>query len=275
MPMRSSSVTVLGFLLLSVPALAGDVYTFSVRHDDDSTPTQGKVFLDGRKYRLELKPDPESTNPYRTMISKDGGTHEIAINYEDHTFYEPKAAAITSFMLHLLPIGNASVTNVMLDTVEAPEPETVSGVAARRHEIKLSYDISIEIPPPDHLARLGKGQSEIIHGKVKVDAVYWLAAGATPALPKLLRPAIHTGFPEIDPKLESAIAALQGIPMKQQVTFSTEGDRGTTPQTSTKTVLLQSHKTQGMKAVKFEAPAGFKMHEPEFSRPGLGPVPPG
>ncbi len=63
--------------------------------------------------------------------------------------------------------------------------------------------------------------------------------------------------------------------MKQQVTFSTEGDRGTMPLTSTRTVLLQGHKTQEMKAAKFEAPAGFKMHEPELSRPGLGPVPPG
>jgi hypothetical protein len=272
MPMSPPSLTVLGFLLLSVPALAGDVYTFSTGKGDDSTPPQGKVFLDGRKYRLELRPDPESTTPYRVMISKDGGAHEIFLNYEDHTFYEPKVAAVTSSLLRLLPIGNASVTNVTLDTVEAPEPETVSGVAARRHEIQLSYDILVEIPPPDSLARLGKGQSEIIHGKVKVDAVYWLAAGTTPALPALLRPAIHTGFPEIDPKLESAIAALQGIPVKQQVTFSTEGDRGTTPQTSTRTVLLQSHKTQPMKAATFEVPKGFKMHEPEISRPVLGPM---
>jgi hypothetical protein len=234
---------------------------------------QGKVFLDGRKYRLELKPDPESTRPFQAMVSKDGGAHEFALNSVDHTFYEPKAAAVTSPLLRLLPIGNASVTNVKLDTVEAPEPETVSGVAARRHEIQLSYDITVEIPPPDALARLGKGQSEIIHGKVKVDAVYWLAAGTTPALPALLRPEIHTGFPEIDPKLEGAIAALQGVPVKQQVTFSTEGDRGTTPQTSTRTVLLQGHKTQAMKAATFEVPKGFKMHEPEFSRPGLGPVP--
>ncbi len=95
MPMSLSSVTVLGFLLLSVPALAGDVYTFPIQ-GDGSTSTQGKVFLDGRKYRLELKPDPESTSPYRTMISKDGGAHELALHSEDHTFYEPKAAAVTS-----------------------------------------------------------------------------------------------------------------------------------------------------------------------------------
>ena len=273
MPMSSPSLTVLGFLLLSVPALAGDVYTFDIRHGDDSTPTQGKVFLDGRKYRQEFKPDPESTRPYKAVVSKDGGAHEFALNSEDHTFYEPKAPTVDSFQLRLLPVGNASVTNVKLDTVEAPEPETVSGAEARRHEIHLSYDISVEIPPPDNLARLGKGQTEVIHGKVKVDAVYWLAAGATPALPRLLRPGIHTGFLEIDPKLEGVIAALQGIPVKQQVNFSTEGDRGTTPLTSTKTVLLQNHETQAVNAAMFEVPSKFKMHEPEFSRPGLGPVP--
>ena len=37
-------------------------------------------------------------------------------------------------------------------------------------------------------------------------------------------------------------------------------------------MTLQSHKTQEMKDATFEVPKGFKMHEPEFSRPGLGPV---
>ena len=68
MPMSSPSVTVLGFLLLSVPALAGDVYTFSIGKGDvfrSFRRRHAKVLLDGRKYRLELKPDPESTNPYQ------------------------------------------------------------------------------------------------------------------------------------------------------------------------------------------------------------------
>ena len=36
MPMSSSSVTVLGFLLLSAPALAGDVYSFTVDQSEGS-----------------------------------------------------------------------------------------------------------------------------------------------------------------------------------------------------------------------------------------------
>ena len=125
------------------------------------------------------------------------------------------------------------MTNVKLDAVEAPEPETVSGVPAQRHEIKLSYDITVEIPASRQSPSTDKGRPEIVRGKVKVDAIYWLAAGGTPALPKLLRPGIHTGFLEIDPKLDGVVAALQGIPVKQQMTISTEGDQGTTPQTST------------------------------------------
>lgn len=287
MPMSSPSVTVLGFLLLSAPALAGDIYTFAVDWQGNGsfnvTPptmlsdgsTQGRVLLDGRKYRLELKPDPEYAIPYQAVISKDGGVHEIALNLEDRTFYEPKAPDFTSTLLRLLPVDNGSVKNVKLEAVEAPEPETVSGLQVRRHEIKLSYDITVEIRPPAGLPQPIKSRPEIVRGKVKVNAIYWLAAGGTPALPKLLRPEIHTGFLEIDPKLDVMVAALQGIPVKQQMTISTEGDQGTTPQASTRTVTLQSHKTQEMKDATFEVPKGFKMHEPEFSRPGLGPVPPG
>ncbi len=286
MPMRSSSSMVLGFLLLSAPALAGDVYTFAVDQQGTGhffvTPgtlvangnRQGKVFLDGRKYRMELKPGPESTIADQAMISKDGGAHEIALDLKGHTFYEPKTPNSTSSLLRLLPVDNGSVTNVKLDAMEAPEPEMVSGIQTRRHEIKLSYDITVELRPPAGIPQPVKVRPEIVHGKVTVDATYWLAAGGTPVLPKLLRPEIHTGFPEIDSRLDDAIAALQGIPVKQQMTISTEGDQGTAPQTSLRTVTLQGHKTQQIKASAFEIPAGFKMHEPEFSGPGLGPLPP-
>jgi hypothetical protein len=274
----------LGFLLLSVPALAGDVYSFTLeRHGGngelpvgkfvlDPGRAKGTVLVDGRKYRLELTPDPESTRPYEAVISNDGGEHETALSLHDHTYFEARAPDVTSPLFHLLPIaGKRSVSNVKMDTLEAPESETVSGVPARRHEIKLSYDIALELPLPPG----SKGHPETVHGKVNVDAIYWMADGKTPVLPKLLRPGIHTGSPEIDSRLDGATAALQGVPVKQQVTFSTDGDQGTESRTSTRTVVLESHKTRETKASLFEVPAGFKMHEPEFSGPRMRIVPPG
>jgi hypothetical protein len=282
--MNSPSLALLGFLLLSAPALAGDVYSFTVddrggdetvlqagKHNFDAGSSRGTVLVEGKKYRLELAPDPESSRPYQAVVSSDGGSREIALDLKNRTYFEPAAADVTSPLFHLLPVpGQRSVSNVKLDVREAPEPEMIPGGGpARRHEIRLSYDIALEIPPPPGI----KGRSERIQGKVSVEATYWLAAGTTPVLPRLLRPAIHTGFPEIDARLDGALAAFQGVPVKQQVTVSTSGDRGTEPRTSTRTVLLEDHKTRQAKASLFEIPAGLKMHEPDFSGPGLGIVP--
>jgi hypothetical protein len=276
----------MGFLLLTAPAFAADVYSFIVDQQGgtafsskdgiviDDSAIKGTVVLEGRKYRAELAPDPDSPRPYQAVISKDGGEHEIALNLQSHTFYEPPAATLTSSLLHLFPVGDGTVSNVKLDTVEAPAPETVAGIQARRHEIRLSYDITIVLPPPGGAPGVPKGRSETVRGKVKVDAIYWLAEGRTPALPRLLRPEISTGFAEIDPRLAAAIAALQGIPVKQQVTITTEGDQSTEPQTSVRTAVLQNHKTQESKASLFEIPSGFKRHEPEMARPGMGALPP-
>jgi hypothetical protein len=274
--MNSSSLTILGLLLLSAPALAGDVYRFAVSQNEEATPPADKgqiltVLVDGTKYRVEFPPDRESSRPYSVLISRDGN-REIALNLADHTYFEPKAAEITSPLLHLLPIpGDRSVSRVTM-TVLA-QPEDVSGAPAQRHEIKLAYDITLVIPPPANLPSGFKGSSETVRGKVSVDAVYWMAEGETPVLPKLLRPDLHTGFPEVDAKLDPALAALQGIPVKQQITITTSGDQGTEPRASTRTVLLENRKKRATKASLFEIPAGFKMHEPEISRPGMKAVP--
>lgn len=275
MPMRSSSMAVLGFLLLSVPALAGDVYDIVTERQGESQPKKSKIFVDGKKYRQVPEPDPESPQPYQALITRDGGEHLTALNLENHTFYEIKPndpSQPSNILLHLFPLPYArrSVSNVALDTAEAPEPETVSGVATRRHQIKLSYDIAVELTAPPGAPKPAKPQPpEIVHGKVKVEATYWMAESGMPFLPKPLRPWLRTGFPEIDPRLGAALSALQGIPVKQRVSISTEGDRGTASQTSVNTVLLQNHKVQPMKASMFEVPGGFKMQEPEFSGPGM------
>jgi hypothetical protein len=204
------------------------------------------------------------------LISKDGGNREIALDLPHHTYFEPKDSTVTSSLFLLLPIaGDRSVSRVTMTALT--QPEEVSGIPAQRHEIKLSYDISLVIPPPPDRPSGVKGKAETVHGRVNVDAIYLLANGETPVLPKLLRPGLHTGFPEIDSKLDRAIAALQGIPVKQQVTISMSGDKGTAARTSTRTVILENQRKRETKASLFEIPAGFRMHEPEISRPVGGP----
>jgi len=121
--MNSSSLTILGFLLLSAPALAEDIYRFTVdqRQGDEVVPlgaflgqgsVKGTVILDGGKYRLELAPDPEDVRPFEVVISHDGGGREIALNPRNHTYFEPKESEITSPLLLLLPSpGDRSVVH--------------------------------------------------------------------------------------------------------------------------------------------------------------------
>ncbi len=281
---------VLGFLLLSAPALAGDVYHRTVTQQggagalamgESGAPANStaKILVDGKKYRVELAPDPDSARPYQVVISKDGGDHATALNLENHTFFAIKADAFkpTSSLFGLLPLPFArrSVSHVTFDTVDAAAPETVAGASVRRHEIRLSYDITVVAGTPPGVPVSPRSRPETIRGKVKVDAIYWMTEGKAPDAPRLFRPEMRTGFPEIDTRLAAAFTALPGMAIKQQVTISTEGDQGTMPRTSVHTEVLEHVGTQETKASLFEVPSGFKMHEPEMSMPGLRMVPPG
>jgi len=281
---------VVGFLLLSAPALAGDVYHRTVTPQggagalamgESGAPANStaKILVDGKKYRVELELNPEAAQTHQVVISKDGGDHATALNLENHTFFPIKtdASKPTSGLFGLLPLPFArkSVSHVAFDTVDATAPETVAGTSVRRHEIRLSYDIAVVTGTPPGVPVSPKSRPETIHGKVKVDAVYWMTEGKAPDVPRLFRPEMRTGFPEIDDRLAAALTALPGMAVKQQVTISTEGDQGTMPRTSVHTEVLEHLGTQEMKASLFEVSGGFRMQEPEMSRPGLRMVPPG
>ena len=281
---------VLGFLLLSAPALAGDVYHRTVTQQggagalamgEPGAPvnSSAKILVDGKKYRVELEADPAAAQTHQVVISQDGGEHATALNLENHTYFPIKtdASKPTSLLFGLLPLPFAkkSVSHITFDTVDATAPETAAGTSVRRHEIRLSYDIAIVMGTPPGVPASPRSRPETIRGKVKVDAIYWMSEGKTPDAPRLFRPEMRTGFPEIDTRLAAALTALPGMAIKQQVTISTEGDQGTMPRTSVHTEVLEHLGTQEMKASLFEVPGGFRMQEPEMSMPGLRMVPPG
>lgn len=285
---KPSLLLLLVCLLPSAPALAGDAYDFTVtRQGEDGLGARqggppmaggdlhGRLIVDGRSYRLELAPRGEDPPLYQALVSNDGGAHELALNLPNHTFFAPRPLAVTSSLLRVLPIGDASVSNLGIQSSESPE--TLDGVATRRREIHLSYDVAIAISAP--VGRQAPGKMHVIetvHGKVTVEAVYWLAPGERPALPELLRPDIRSGFADVDAKLAAAAAALDGVPLQQRVTISSTGDQGATPLRSVRTVRLENHKRADTRPALFEVPPGFRKHEPQMSRPGLGgDLPPG
>jgi hypothetical protein len=284
---KPTLLPLLGCLLASAPALAGDAYDFTVTRQEEGGfapqpgggPAEGgdlhgRLIVDGRSYRLEPAPGGEDPPLYQALVSNDGGAHEIALNLKNRTFFAPHPPKATSGLLRVLPIGEASVSNVALESSEAPE--MLAGVATRRREIHLSYDVTLALSAPGRQPSDKPHVIETVHGKVTVEAVYWLAPGTRPALPELLRPEIRTGFAEVDARLAAATAALDGIPLQQRVTISSTGDQGATPQRSVRTVRLESHKRADTRPALFEVPPGFRKHEPQMSHPGLGgALPPG
>lgn len=251
-------LAVLGFLLLSAPALAGDM--FSYKREGAGTDMAGRVITDGNKYRLEFQQKSDQML-YDAIVSKDGGTHEYALNPANRTYYELKSdpSVPTSLLFWLYPLPNIkrSVENVNLDVSAGQETEQVAGMAARRHEVRLSYDIAVELALKD-----------VVRGKVKLEAVYWMAEDKAVALPRLLRPEFHTSFPEIDTRLAEAFSKLRGLPVKQESTIAVEAAQSE-PRKETVRITISGWTTAATKPSMFEVPSGFKYHEPVFTRPGL------
>ncbi len=251
-------LAVLGFLLLSAPALAGDM--FSYKREGAGTDLTGRVIVDGNKYRMEFNEESDQ-RLYDAVVSKDGGAHEYALNPANRTYYELKSdpSLPTSMLFWLYPLPNTkrSVKNVKLDVSAGQETEQVAGMAARRHDIRLSYDIAVELAPKD-----------VVRGKVKLEAVYWMAEDKALALPELMRPVIRTSFPEIDTRLAEALSKLRGLPVKQESTLSVEAFQSE-PRKETVRLTISGWTTTATKPSMFEVPSGFKYHEPVFSRPGF------
>jgi len=259
--MNRSILLVFCLVLASSPARAAEVCSFvsESRGGLMESGSTGRVLLDGSRYRLEFDPK-EEPRGFDVLVSKDAGKHENGIDLKNRSWYtlDPVDPAIpSSLLLGLLPSWNTkrSVENVELSVVEKPEPEVVSGRSTRRHEIRLSYKVKIEFP------------GEPVQGTVRLDAVYWMAGAEAGTLPALLRPEIHTGFAEIDSRLDEALAKLQGIPMRKEVTISAEGKQ-ISPQTTQATVVLSDCKAAEAKAEQFEIPKGFKYEKPVMIGPG-------
>jgi hypothetical protein len=219
---------------------------------------RGKVFAAGTSYRVELGPRDGELPLYPVTISRDGGEHETEIDPARRFYYSPKQdhSVPTSTLFSLFPVRPLarSVTNIQFTVLEQDEPEPIAGLRTREIEIRLRYDIKMQL-----------SKTETVAGKVSLNAKYWMAADREVALPVTLRPAIRSGIPEIDSRLSGALAKLRGLPMKQEVTISTESP-GSEPQKTVVTRTLGDLRTVAAKPGRFEVPKGFQYHEPQFSR---------
>jgi hypothetical protein len=252
-------LAILGLFFLSAPALGDDMYTVRVESRgglQEGAHTE-KVFAAGTSYRVELGPHDGELPLFPVTISKDGGAHETKIDSAHRFYYNPKPylGGPTSSLFGLFPVHplSRSVTSLQSTLLEQDEPEPISGMKTHEVEIRLSYDIKLQL-----------SKNETVTGKVSLNAKYWMATGREVILPVSLRPAIRSGIPEVDSQLSGALAKLRGLAVKQEVTISAESP-GSDLQKMIVIRTLSDLRTVAAKPGRFEVPQGFQYHEPQFS----------
>jgi hypothetical protein len=247
-------------LLPSARAWAGEVYSFTLeRHQGilDQVRT-GRVLVDGGRYRLELDPEADP-RPFDVLIST--GTGETGLDLAGRTHYTLEkpdpSKPMTQALWFFARKEDGKVGKVKTETKDAPEPESLAGLSARRYETSVSYDLKVR-----HMA-------ETLKGHVTIEEVSWMAEDRTLPVPSLLRTDVHTALPEVDAALSQARSRLRGFPVKSQVTVDIDMGKGSERQTYSYTLTVHDLKPAETPDSLFQVPSGFRYEEPVITRPGF------
>src|SRR5687768_8640383 len=81
-------IAAIGLLLLSAPAWAGEMYSFTLetRGGLKEEVTRGRVLVEGSRYRLEFEPGAEPRT-YEVAIWRGESEERIFLNPESRTYY--------------------------------------------------------------------------------------------------------------------------------------------------------------------------------------------
>lgn len=249
-------------LLAAAPAFAGETYTFHLQSQGDAMEIsrKGRVQVDGERYRVQLDEPGDPSFPYDVLLSTDGGRTETGLFPDRRTYYGVKEGwkGFESSIFGLAGmLERRTLKNIQVAVIEDPEPEVIAGLSARRKEIRLSYDIQASL------------LQEKLQGRITMEAVYWLAEAPGRSVPTLLRPQIKTGLEDLDKLLREPLSRLQGLPVRQRITVTSEG-KDLPRRVATYTVDLSTVESAPPPAGAFEIPKGFRFEEPEISVPILG-----
>lgn len=262
--MKNRICLALACLLLSAPAWAGEVYSFTLElHQGlrDSVRT-GHVWVDGDRYRLELDAETEP-RPFDVLISKGVDTGETGLDLAARTHYtlkkpdlsEPTTRALWFFTRK----EKATVSKVEVKTREASEPESLAGLSARRYETSVSYDLKVRY------------YEETLRGHVTIEEISWMAEDRTLPLPSPLQNDVRTALPEVDAALSRARSRLRGFPVKRQVTIDIDMGKGSERQTYVYALTVHDLKPAETADPLFQVPSGFRYEEPVIAGPGMVP----
>jgi hypothetical protein len=255
---------VLGLLLLNAPVWGGDEYSFTLEHHEGLVDRvrKGHVLVDGGCYRLELEPEAEP-RPFDVLIFNGTDKPTISLNLADHTYYQaekkdPGERTLPTFLalwFYSLDPHGKTLSQVRVETRDAAEPETVSGLPTHRRETRASYNLAVKYP------------AETLRGRVTIEEVSWLAEDRSLPVPPLLRLDVTTAFAEVDKPLAEARSRLRGLPVKSQVTVTVDMGKGSALQTFLLASTLHDLKAAPTDDSLFKVPSGFRYEKPPMVVP--------
>lgn len=247
-------------LFASLPLAAATRYTIDIETTGDPLlppHLHATVLADAAHRRIDVERK-ETPFTYDVLLSDDGGATWTALNTPLRTWFPLSAAALTgrAHVFNQWPLigKNAQLEFRDIQVKTSDEPaEPLLGYAVQKHVIRTTFGM-----------RQGRGAALL-----DVDFGSTAIVTTTDDIdPKLAVRAVTliTGIAPVDAKMEPAITAIKGFPLKASLS-ATRMFAGGRPQINTVTASVSDIRAVPAPAHAFERPAGYVRQEPIIGAP--------
>lgn len=232
-------------LLFAFAAEGGVACRFKtvVTGDPLSAGESGRIWAEGRRYRLELDlPSPEP-RPWDVAISD--GTETRLVNLGNQTWYRDKTPHILSVLTG--PFASSRIDGKADITHVHEGSDSVDGRPASKHVLRFAYRLTDSIGD--------------VHTRAKVSGTFII--WTTPDLPPFpLEPFTYSsGLPSVDARFAEIVNDIDGIPLRLVLTATRTIEDGR-PVTMLVTTEFSETKQIDVPSSRFKVPAGFREQEP-------------
>lgn len=250
------------WLVAASPAFAATEVSFRYKvHDLIEVDSSGRALIDGDKARVVYEtPDPQ--RPFDTLLYS-GDQPVTALSSTQRTYFTLRGdlgrLGAATEVLAPMPgrVPPPEDPKVKVDVTEEGASEELVGLPTKKTVIRISYELKQDFG------------AETVRFRSTVTALVWSTGGLDVRLPPALRIRLNTSGEGAAAKLDAALSAIAGVPLKQVLSV-TRVYSGGQPATTLTTIEVTGIKPAEAKPEDFQVPPGWRFKEPEFSRPGIG-----
>jgi hypothetical protein len=207
--MKKPLLTALVLLALATPAFSAIQYDFIQKSSVEgatvpNTDLTGRAVIDGDRSRIDfIAGDVYPAGTY--VVSTDGARNLYFVDPEKKWYTEFNTASIASS----ISASQIKISNLKSEVVKLGEGEIIAGIPTERHQLTLSYDITVTI----NRMPLRQG--------VKTTVRTWTTQKFGEVGRTAFSSQLRTGNPEVDQILELETTRVPGLPLRQIVTTIT------------------------------------------------------